>query len=313
MNPEQAHESNPNQQINLLSAQLLELREQLNHITAMSQSGNQPAPPTINTNHIEPEPKLALPERYNGNHKDAREFIASIENYFRIKPRSYQTNEAKTGLVGSLLTGSARSWFRIISETNLGLLGDYNKFMENLKSVFLDPNQRQNAQRILRNFNQGKMSALNYTTKFMEYAIDAGYDDNAKISMFYAGLNDDIKDALSLNPNLPTTFDQFANLAIQVDNRIFERRQERKNRGNPGTYTPRNQSQWTHTTTSHQPMDIDTTKKFQPLTAEEKKRRRDNNLCLYCGGTGHVALNCTAKTKQSRSVTLAKPKNSKEL
>jgi len=29
-----------------------------------------------------------------------------------------------------------------------------------------------------------------------------------------------------------------------------------------------------------------------PLSAEERQRRRDNNLCLYCGNGGHLAQNC---------------------
>jgi len=30
------------------------------------------------------------------------------------------------------------------------------------------------------------------------------------------------------------------------------------------------------------------------LTPEERKRRIDNHLCLYCGIAGHIAANCTA-------------------
>ena len=33
------------------------------------------------------------------------------------------------------------------------------------------------------------------------------------------------------------------------------------------------------------------------LTEEEKERRRRNNLCLYCGGSGHMVRNCPAKLR----------------
>ena len=36
------------------------------------------------------------------------------------------------------------------------------------------------------------------------------------------------------------------------------------------------------------------------LTPEERKRRLDNNLCLFCGGAGHIARDCT-KTGSSAS------------
>ena len=34
-----------------------------------------------------------------------------------------------------------------------------------------------------------------------------------------------------------------------------------------------------------------------PLTDEEKTRRRVNHLCMYCGGPGHIAVNCPNKPK----------------
>jgi 6-phosphogluconolactonase/glucosamine-6-phosphate isomerase/deaminase len=40
------------------------------------------------------------------------------------------------------------------------------------------------------------------------------------------------------------------------------------------------------------PMEIDTTRRRGPLSEEEKQRRRANRLCLYCGGPGHIAVNC---------------------
>ena len=39
------------------------------------------------------------------------------------------------------------------------------------------------------------------------------------------------------------------------------------------------------------PMEIDTTRRLGPLSEEEKQRRRGNQLCLYCGGPWHIAVN----------------------
>ncbi|KAI8146048.1 hypothetical protein BJV82DRAFT_490996, partial [Fennellomyces sp. T-0311] len=46
-------------------------------------------------------------------------------------------------------------------------------------------------------------------------------------------------------------------------------------------------------------MDVDAaqTKKFAPLTKEEKDRRRKLGLCLYCGEAGHEAQSCPKKLK----------------
>jgi len=37
------------------------------------------------------------------------------------------------------------------------------------------------------------------------------------------------------------------------------------------------------------------------LTTDEHKRRLDNNLCMFCGGTGHFVDNCPKKTKKAKA------------
>jgi len=41
------------------------------------------------------------------------------------------------------------------------------------------------------------------------------------------------------------------------------------------------------------------------LTADERKRHLDNNLCMFCGGTGHFTDNCPKKTKKAKAHTAA--------
>jgi len=37
------------------------------------------------------------------------------------------------------------------------------------------------------------------------------------------------------------------------------------------------------------------------LTADERKSCLDNNLCMFCRGTGHFADNCPKKTKKAKA------------
>ena len=45
-------------------------------------------------------------------------------------------------------------------------------------------------------------------------------------------------------------------------------------------------------------MEIDTTRRWGPLSEEEKQQRRANRLCLYCGGPGHIAVNYPHRPKR---------------
>jgi len=46
------------------------------------------------------------------------------------------------------------------------------------------------------------------------------------------------------------------------------------------------------------------------LNAEEKKRRTDNNLCMYCGNAGHDASNCRKKAASAAKASAAQIANS---
>ena len=57
----------------------------------------------------------------------------------------------------------------------------------------------------------------------------------------------------------------------------------------------------TSTGTAPGPMDLTTagrSRKRGPIDNEEKKRRRDNSLCMYCGQPGHWATNCPHKRQK---------------
>ena len=48
----------------------------------------------------------------------------------------------------------------------------------------------------------------------------------------------------------------------------------------------------------------------EPLTPEEKERRRNENLCLYCGSSEHQVLNCPLKNKTTNTNNQSSNNNS---
>ncbi len=116
------------------------------------------------------------------------------------------------------------------------------------------------------------------------------------IDQFRYGLRDDVQDLL-LTLADPSSFSEAITQAIRCDNRMFERRQEKKITSNAQLWNSRPTTRPLVPQTTPiarpaslglAPMQINTAK-FKSLTEAEKLRRRTNNLCLYYGNPGHIA------------------------
>jgi len=157
------------------------------------------------------------------------------------------------------------------------------------------------------------------------------YGDGALRCLFYSGLPDRLKDEIA-RVGKPLTLHGLRALCQEIDARYWERKDEisRTTKSQP-TSSPtkpsnsggnsssssqeksktRNASSSANSgsskTTSNQSSSgsrPDLTNKLGKdgkLTADEHKRRLDNNLCMFCGGTSHFADNCPKKTKKAKA------------
>lgn len=158
---------------------------------------------------------------------------------------------------------------------------------------------------------QGNSPAYSYYTRFQELTSYLSWGDQAYRDIFYKNLKDEIKDELS-KKDLPKTLKEIAEEAISIDNRLYERRQERRNhtssnsprtflpsssQGNPSKHSPAfNPTPRSNPSVSGPvPMEIDATTSLRRLTPQEKQYRRQHNLCMYCGEAGHFAVQCPNK------------------
>ena len=60
---------------------------------------------------------------------------------------------------------------------------------------------------------------------------------------------------------------------------------------------------------ANDPMQVDAVR-FKPLTNDEKEHHHRNNLCLYCGGSGHMVRNCPLKLRIASVGTTPNSENS---
>ena len=100
----------------------------LNPEAAVNQQVLQPALPR--------EPRVSLLEKFDGTRSKFRGFVNQIRLVFRLQPRQYPTGASQVGLIGTLLSGAALSWFAPLLEKNSPLLEDLDDFLAEFNDTF---------------------------------------------------------------------------------------------------------------------------------------------------------------------------------
>ena len=173
-------------------------------------------------------PKTPLPEKFDGNRKNFRDFLASLKVYMMLRSKDFSNENEQVLFVGSLLTGTALSWFRSLLDSNSSALTDAKAFLKLLQETFSDPMIAANARRLLDSAQQGNRPAATYAAEFKRIALDTGYDDVSLCYQFKKGLKQSVRAELVHHYPLPESLDELMTLTIQVDNVLFEGEQEHR-------------------------------------------------------------------------------------
>ena len=282
-------------------AALAELNQKIEQLSAANEQLSQNQ---VTQNQVK-EAKITLPDKFDGSRATYRGFVNQLKLVFLMAPNRYATDAVKIATVGSLLKGDALAWYNPFIEwpdKHKAALASWKEFLTVMNSAFSDPDLEAVAEAKIRNLKQGRGAASAYVSRFKQIASDLSWNDAALISQFRAGLSEAVKDMLVYQDPLPTGLEEFHNLAIRLDNRIFERDQD-KRRAGPKLSNPLPSN--TPSPTVPVPMDIDavTSRRRGPLSQEERARRFEQGLCMYCGQPGHRAYNCVNRRSQVAAVS----------
>ena len=160
--------------------------------------------------------------------------------------------------------------------------------------------------------------------------------DSALRHLFYSGLPDHLKDEIA-RVGKPLTLHGLRALCQEIDTHYWEHKdeisrmtktqstssptkssnsrgnssnsgQEKSKTRNPSSSANSSDSSKATSNQSSSSSRLDLTNKLGKdgkLTADKCKMHLDNNLCMFCGGTGHFADNCPKKTKKAKARTAA--------
>lgn len=270
--------------------------------------------PRSSTSSATTKGKMALPEVFSGKREDWKVFASHLTLYLSSHKDSYPLDSDKiTFAVSRLGNGSA---FKYMMEFIPKLEGpvalrppivtNFTLFLKTMKDAFGVQNANVVSETQLLQLRQ-KGSAIDYTNKFLELSSDlTGWTDAPLITHYRRGLKPEVVRAIDALQVIPTTFPDFTQKAIEIDSKQFATFLELQNRSpvsNPrSTTTSRTPTSPFRPTTTTTPaasapapsmaMDLS---HARHITPEEKRRRQEKGLCLYCGGDDHFAKQCPSK------------------
>jgi hypothetical protein len=258
-------------------------------------------------------------------------FFVQCELNFQSKPKTFCLDRAKVNFAQSYLKGMALEWFEpdLLSDRlspRPDWMDDYSEFMLELQTNFGPHDPSGDAEMQLEQLNMREGQRINkYVVEFQRLASQVcRWGDGALRRQFYNGLPAHIKDEISCMGK-PATLSEFKTLAQTIDACYWERkgeisRETKSSSSNPlkpstsdrasshlsGSGNHRSgqnkSAKLASTSTSSAPKAPDLNTKLGKdgkLSAKEHQKRLDKKLCLFCGGPGHTAQDCTKSTSHA--------------
>ena len=272
------------------------------------------------------------PDTFDGTDpKKLSNFLLLCNLFFRNNS-AYSDDEAKVTFALSYLRGLALDYFEPAlsnSDSDPDWLEDWSAFTQVLRTQFGPIDPTADAEDGLDNLKmRDNQRIIKYNVDFNRFAIQTGWDDSVLRHRYYSGLAERIKDVIG-QVGKPSTLTELKTLAHSIDARHWERlreksRSDKSNQSNnksdkkpqsSGSQTPSqsNKPQQNKQGSSSSSNDksnkssgnsaksaiSDGLTKDGKLTQQERQRRMDSNLCLYCGGVGHKADVCNKRNSSA--------------
>ena len=265
------------------------------------------------------DPVVTAPAKFDGKISEFRGFMNQCELVFELAPNTYRSDKQKVLFIASCMEKKARITVQPILENHEHpLRTDYQQFKKHLETLYTD-----HAFRYRQTTKLARLTQTGSASKFAEeleacWAALGVTDDQTKCMTFYEGLQQTLKNSLIVQGQ-KETWSELRKQAIVIDQRLYDANKPSESTNSNSKKRPHDATSEssasqpskkphvaytsgtsTRATTSSKPPSKpsesgNTKHKSQyrePLSEEEKQRRRDLGLCTYCATKGHFAKEC---------------------
>ncbi|KAL0152686.1 hypothetical protein M9458_052409 [Cirrhinus mrigala] len=201
---------------------------------------------------------VARPLPFSGDQASCNGFLLQCSLYFEAQPGQFPTDRSKIALIITLLTGRALQWAEALWTAESPHLGSLKLFLQHFRQVFGQP-----------------ITPITAQEELLQTS-SSGWNDSALLAVFRRGLNNNIRQHMAIYDD-NAELDAFLKRALTVSQHLTAC-------DAPVELSPSG-------TPTEEPMHTDT----YHLTAQERTRRLQEGLCLYCGAPSHLLLQCPVR------------------
>ncbi len=227
------------------------------------------------------EPCLPPPQWFSRDPEAYEGFLTQCSLTFQLQPSTFPSDQARIAYVLTLLAGKALVW-----NAQAPCCTSYSSFEGEFKRVFHHTLSGRQASKQLLTLHKRTQSAAEYAIQFCTLAAGSGWNDETLIVCFENGLSEELKDELATRDPV-YSLERLIDQVILLDNSLRQRRVPRPNTPSPQSFHQPFTSGLVPLE-SPEPMQLGRTR----LSAQERIRRMNSHLCLYCGFQGHCRSLC---------------------
>ncbi|XP_077202600.1 uncharacterized protein LOC143841936 [Paroedura picta] len=217
--------------------------------------------------------------KFSGNPADFPTFLVHLQAYMMDMGFTFHDDAERVRFVGEALEGKAAKWFVDLYRYHPQAIRNYNHFLRAMRQMYVEPFERETAEKKLRARRQGKLSVVEYAREFKELASSVpDWTEPQRVLAFVGGLNPTLADKCLLLED-PLTVDGWVQLAGEMENRLERASMIQVLAGKTVAKTST-------------PAKVKPRAKLEPT---ERTRRMAKGLCLGCGQAGHFLAQCPSK------------------